>query len=180
MAPPAQGRRRPNIAPRMPAIPSCRFPPGLSLWEQQLAATRASPTTPIAFHRVHPGGSTTGSYSPRRSALQFLRLGLCPKRDEGRGARWVAASRGSTGTRPAEAQHCASNARNTLLPLSTGFTPVGATTGSYPLIPHHPCRFPPGLSRLEQQTAATPRRSALQFLRLGLRPKRDKGRGHAG
>jgi hypothetical protein len=34
-----------------------RFPPGLSRWEQQLTATSASLTTPIAFHRVYPGGS---------------------------------------------------------------------------------------------------------------------------
>ena len=143
----------------------------------QLAATRASPPPLPLSTGFIPVGATTGSYPPRRSALQFLRLGLCPKRNEGRGARCVAASHGSTGTRPAEAQHCASNARNTLLPLSTGFTPVGATTGSYPRIPHHPCRFPPGLSRLEQQLTATSRRSALQFIGLGLCPKRDEGRG---
>ncbi len=112
--------------------------------------------------------------------MPAFRLGQSPKRRVGEGARWVAANRGSTGTRPAEAQHCAANARNTLLSLSTGFTPVGATTGSYPRIPHHPSRFPPGSPRWEQQLTATSRRSALQSLRLGLRPKRDEGRGRSG
>jgi hypothetical protein len=118
--------------PRIPHHP-CRFPPGSPRWEQQLAATLASPPP---------------------------------------------------------------------LSLSTGFTPVGATTGSYPRIPHHPSRFPPGSPRWEHNwqlpshpppplplstgfipvgatTGSYPRRSALQFLRLGLRPNWDEGRGDA-
>ena len=104
-------------------------------------------TARIAFHRVYPGGSnnwqllahllpplslstglipvgaTTGSYTLRCAQCQPFAWGKAPSGVRGSGARWVAVSRGSTGTRPAEAQHCAANARNTLLSLSTGLIP---------------------------------------------------------
>ena len=62
--------------------------------------------SPIAFHRVHPGGSNNWQLHASMRSMRAFRLGLCPKRDEGRRALWVAANRGSTGTRPAEAEHC--------------------------------------------------------------------------
>ena len=100
------------------------FPPGLSRWKQQLAATRFG-ELPRAF-----------------------RLGRSPKRRVGRG-RLVAASRGSTGTRPVEAQGRlkALDFRQSGNPhyrawLSTGFIPVGAAIGSYGRF-ERPCFFGP-------------------------------------
>ena len=58
-----------------------RFPPGLSRWEQQLAATRFD--------------------APLSNSFAW---GFAPSGMTGGGALWVAANRGSTGTRPAEAQ----------------------------------------------------------------------------
>ena len=49
-----------------------RFPPGSSRWEQQLAATRASPPPLSLSTWFIPVGAATGSYPLRRSALQFL------------------------------------------------------------------------------------------------------------
>ena len=57
-----------------------RLPPGLSRWGQQLTAT---------------------SFAALNASLS---LGAKPQAESREGARWVAASRGSTGTRPAEAQ----------------------------------------------------------------------------
>ena len=100
-----------------------RFPSGLSRWEQQLTATRASPPPLPLSTGFSPVGAATGSYTLRCAQCQPFAWGKAPSGVRGSGARWVAVSRGSTGTRPAEAQHCAANARNTLLSLSTGLIP---------------------------------------------------------
>ena len=77
-------------------------------------------------------GATIGSYLALLNASNYICWGFAPTKKKIGSARSVAASRGSTGTRPMEAQHC-DNLRCTSARLrpSTGLVPVGAAIGSY-------------------------------------------------